>query len=251
MASHELVHARHLVHNHRALAHCLFIRCQRLVQRATGDERATRLGVRRSFGHGHGGFLQNDALSGALGRRVSQRNSREQRLGVRVTGVVEKRVRLALFDEAAAVHHGHAVGDVPDDGQVMRYEEVADAESGFKICKKIEQASLNGDVEGGDRLVEDNQFRFRCESTGNIDALALAAGEVTGEAVDVCRVEADELHEFGDTLVVITLVAEGLQRFLEDLGNRQTRIEGTHRILEHNLDVFASRLAGSPGELGC
>ena len=54
---------------------------------------------------------------------------------------------------------------------------------------------LDRDVEGGHRLVGDDQLGPQRQRPGHADALALAAGELGREAVVVLGVEADQLHQ--------------------------------------------------------
>lgn len=57
---------------------------------------------------------------------------------------------------------------------------------------------MDGDVEGGDGFVGEDEFGLRGEGAGDGDALALAAGELVGVFFHAAGVEADGLHEFGD-----------------------------------------------------
>ncbi len=103
---------------------------------------------------------------------------------------------------------------------------------------------LDRHVEGGDRLVEDDQLGLEGERSGDADALALPAGEVLRVAVGVARLEADELQQLVDALADRVLgEAVGAHRLGEDVEHRQPRVERRHRVLEHHLQVAADRLA--------
>ena len=56
------------------------------------------------------------------------RNGREQGLGVGVERLVEEGLGGTLLDDAAELHHGHLVGQVLDDAEVVGDEEVGEAE---------------------------------------------------------------------------------------------------------------------------
>ena len=92
------------------------------------------------------------------------------------------------------------VGDVPDDGQVVGDEQVRQAELLLEVLQQVHDAGLDRHVERRDRLVEDDHRRVEGEGTGDADALALAAGELVGEALGVVGRQADELEQLGDLL---------------------------------------------------
>ncbi len=64
--------------------------------------------------------------------------------------------------------------------------------------QEIEGGGLDGDVEGGDGFVADEEVGAAGEGAGNGDALLLAAGELVGVAGGVGGGEADEVEEAGD-----------------------------------------------------
>ena len=93
-------------------------------ERAPGVEAATRRGIDRARDVAG----QCDPWARPFHHGVGDRHRGEQRLGV---GVLRARVHdlgLALFDDPAEVHHRDAVAHVADDREVVRDEEVRDAE---------------------------------------------------------------------------------------------------------------------------
>ena len=92
-------------------------------------------------------------------------------------------------------HHGDPVGDVVDDGEVVRDEQVGEPDLLLQILQKVEDLRLDRDVERGDRLVADDDVRLQRERPGDADALALAAGEAVRIAVQVLGAEADHLQQ--------------------------------------------------------
>ncbi len=121
-------------------------------------------------------------------------------------GAIEHGVDVADLDDPSEVHHGDAVGDVADDGEVVGDEQVREAELGAELVEEVDDAGLDRHVEGGDRLVEDDQLGLEGERSGDADALALPAGEVLRVAVGVTRLEADELQQLVDALADRLLV---------------------------------------------
>jgi hypothetical protein len=67
------------------------------------------------------GRLAGDGVQGLLAADL--RNRAEQGFGVRVARRTEQLVDGALFDDAAGVHHGHAIAHAGDDAQVVGDEQ--------------------------------------------------------------------------------------------------------------------------------
>ena len=58
-----------------------------------------------------------------------------------------------------------------------------EAVAGLHVLEQVEDLRLHRHVEGGDRLVADDQLRVEHERAGDADALALAARELVGPAI--------------------------------------------------------------------
>ena len=144
--------------------------------------------------------MQHDAGALAFELHVGDRARREQRLGVRVGGIAEDAVDVAELDDPAEVHHSDLVGDVLDHGEVVRHEQVREAELLLQADDEVEDLRLHRDVERRHGLVEDEHRGLEGEGTGDADALALATGELVGVAVRHLRVEPDELHQLAHPL---------------------------------------------------
>ena len=78
---------------------------------------------------------EHDALPGALELRVGHRRRREQRLRVRVQRRSEELFGGRGLHDAAEVHHRHPVGEVTDDGEVVRDEEVGEPELRLELAR--------------------------------------------------------------------------------------------------------------------
>ncbi len=89
----------------------------------------------------------------------------------------------------------HPVGDVADDVQVVRDEDVGEAELLLQVLQQVQDLRLHGHVERGDRLVADDQLRVDRERARDADPLALPARELVREAVVVLGVQADDLEQ--------------------------------------------------------
>lgn len=159
----------------------------------------------------------------------------------------------AGLDEFASGHDQDGGAEVFDDGEVVRDEEVGEGELVLEILEEVDDLGLDGDIEGADRLVADEEFGFDGQGTGDSDPLPLASGELVGIAVQVSGVEADEVEEFGDSLAasrglhVGEVDAEGLSDNVLDSHSGVERVEG---VLKDHLDPFADGEEGGGVEGG-
>ena len=113
----------------------------------------------------------------ALCPRFRHRDRGQQRAAVGMARFREQRVRRRRLDDLAEIHHGDAVGDVLDHGEIVRDEDVGQPKPVLQLAQQVEDLRADRDVERRDRLVADDQFRLDRERAGDGDALALAAGE--------------------------------------------------------------------------
>jgi hypothetical protein len=82
------------------------------------------------------------------------------------------------LDELARVHDRDAVGELEQQREVVRDEEHREAEIAFEGVDLLQDLALHDDVEGGRRLVHDDQLGVERERDGDDHALAHPAGEL-------------------------------------------------------------------------
>ena len=137
---------------------------------------AARSGIRPASRTGwHDPFDRRQPLAGAgdpSGHRL------QQRLGVRVAGVLEDGPHAALLDDPPGVHDDDAVGHLGDDAEVVGDEQDRRPGALLQPAQQVEDLRLHRDVEGGGRLVGDEQLRVHRQRHGDHHTLALAAGEL-------------------------------------------------------------------------
>jgi hypothetical protein len=140
------------------------------------------------------------------------------------------------------VHDRDPVGDMADDGEVVRDEEVGEPEVVLEAREQVDDLRLDRHVERRDGLVEDDQGRVEGERAGDADALPLAAGELVREAVAVLGAEADGPQQLGDALLALRAVdVVDPQGLGDDLAHRHARVQRRVRILEDDLDLTPHR----------
>ena len=138
------------------------------------------------------------------------------------------------------MHDGDAVGEEADDAEVVRDEEHGEAEFAPEVEEEIEDLALDGDVEGADWFVGEEEFGGRGESAGDGDALALAAGEFVRVFEGSGGAEADAFHESGDAGAeggLVELAAAGGDGFGEGAEDGEARVERGVGVLEDHLEV--------------
>ena len=96
-----------------------------------------------------------------------------------------------VLDDLAGVHHGDSVAHPGDDAEVVGDQQHGDVEALLKVGEQVEDLRLDRHVEGGRRLVGDEQLRLACQGHGDEDALAHPAGHLE-------RVLLDALGRVGD-----------------------------------------------------
>jgi hypothetical protein len=147
---------------------------------------------------------------------------------------------VADLDDPPEVHHGDPVAEVPDDRQVVRDEDVAEAEAVPQRAQQPEHLRLDGHVKRGHRFVADEDFRPDRQRPGQGDALPFTAGELVRVAAGGIGPQADELEQFGHPPRPAGRRAEvpvNLQRLAHRFAGGHPRVERGVRVLQHELDV--------------
>ena len=87
------------------------------------------------------------------------------------------------------------VGEVLDDGEVVRDDDVGEAVRRLQRLHQVEDLRLDRDVERRDRLVGDDQLRVERERAREADPLALAARELVRVELGRLRREPDLVEQ--------------------------------------------------------
>ena len=156
---------------------------------AAGLDRPRAARVERAPGRqgGRDGWAARDRPGARPRRARGSGTERQQRLGVGVGGPVEERVGVGGLDDPPRVHHRDAVGHLADDAEVVRDEQDAHVEVAAQPVEQLEDLRLHGDVEGGRRLVGDEQLGLQRDGHRDQQALPHAAGELVRVGVDPAR----------------------------------------------------------------
>ena len=96
----------------------------------------------------------------------------------------EQHRRRRLLDDAAGVHHGDLVGAPGDDAEVVGDEHHRHEAVGLLVLQEVEDLGLHGHVEGGRRLVGEQQAGTAGQGEGDHHALAHAARQLVRVLVE-------------------------------------------------------------------
>jgi hypothetical protein len=162
-------------------------------------------------------------------------------LGVGFAGVVADFGPGSGFDDAAVLHDGDAVAEVADERHRVRDEEAGEGVALLEVAEEIDDLGADGDVEGADGFVEDEDLGAEGEGTGDVDALALASGElvrVAGEGGGFEAYFGEEFVEAGVDALRGLLAVDG-EGFGEGLADGHTRVECGVGVLEDDGEFAA------------
>ncbi len=97
-------------------------------------------------------------------------------------GVQEDLLDWRSFHHFPSVHHPHPIGDAGDNAQVVGDVHDGRVEVAAQLGDQVQHSRLDGYVQGGGRLVHDQQRRVVEQGHGDDHALLLAAGDLVGIA---------------------------------------------------------------------
>ena len=191
-----------------------------------------------------------DARQPLDARPVGAGQRAEQADRVRHARAVEDGVRLSPLDDAAGVHDGDPVGDAGDDAEVVGDEEEGRAALVPGRVEYLEHLRLDGHVEGGGRLVGDDDVGLVGDGHRDHRALAHAARQLVRERVHAARGvgDADEVEELDGARRRRRRggVAVHADR-LDDLApDREHRCQRRQRVLEDHRDRLAAKARHRP-----
>src|SRR6185437_5341104 len=144
-----------------------------------------------------------------------------------------------LLDDLAAIHHQHTAAQVTYDREVVRNEQHCEAELIAQTRQEIEQLCLDRNVETRDDLVGDQYLGNLTKRAGNVDALALAARQLTGQpaAEIACKPDlGQERRSAFAPFVPSGMAAASFHRLGDNAGDAAARVKRRLRVLKYHLE---------------
>ena len=154
-------------------------------------------------------------------------------------GIVEECPRGALLDELARVEHADAVAHLGNHAEVVRDEEDARPELLPEVRDELEHLGLDGGVEPGGGLVQDEKRRVRGEGHGDDDTLLHAARKLMRVPLhDRTRIRDLDLaqHRLGPLRRLLALAPKHLEHLGDLTSNADRRIQSAARVLIDHRD---------------
>src|SRR5437667_7093890 len=155
-----------------------------------------------------------------------------------------------VLDDPAGPHDQDLVAERPDHAEVVADEHIGEAVARLELAQQVDELCLYRHVEGGGRLVEDEEARLEREGPGDRDPLPLAARELVRVAVAGLGVEPDLPEGPLDQRPLFGGRAEPVdaQPLPHDLPDRQGRGERAEWVLEDDLHLPPERPQHSRGK---
>src|SRR6187399_1508184 len=131
-----------------------------------------------------GGRVRDDALDRSqpllffnmLKRKFG--NRRQQALRVRVLWLLKYLINAGFLDDPAGIHYTHAIGDLGNDSEIMRYQEDSELSGFAKMIQKLEYLGLDGYIKRRGRLIGDQQLWIACQGHRYHHTLTHAPGKL-------------------------------------------------------------------------
>ena len=107
-------------------------------------------------------------------------NGGDEPLGVWVPGMAEHRLDVPLLHQHAPLHHRRAGAELPHHVQVVGDEQHGDAGLPVQLFQKLQNLGLDGHVQGGGGLIQQQQLGPCHDGRGDHGPLQHPAGELVG-----------------------------------------------------------------------
>ena len=188
-----------------------------------------------------------DGLQPVLAHLVQAGHRLQQAEGVGVAGVAVQLAGGGRLHDLAGVHHVDPVGVAGHDPQVVGDDDDRRPQVAGQLGEQFQDLGLDGHVQGGGRLVGQEQLGVAGEGHGDHHPLAHAARELVGIVVDagLGLGDAHHLHQLdgaagGGGAVHLQVQLQALGDLAAD---GEDGVEGGHGLLEDHGDAVAADTA--------
>ena len=149
-----------------------------------------------------------------------------------------------VLHDLARSHDIDAIGEAPDDAEVVGDEDHRHAEARLQALQERQDLRLDGDVERGRRLVGDQDVGIVGERHRDHHALPLAAGKLVRIGIDAALglLDLHQPQQLDRALARRRLAQPRMfhQRLGDLIADRIERIERGHRLLKDHGDLGAA-----------
>ncbi len=172
---------------------------------------------------------------------------REQFLGIWMLRCAEQIFTQRLFDDTTALHDTYAMGNAPNQVEVVADQQQRHAQACLQFLEQFEDLQLHGDVECCGRFVGDQQLGLVGQRHGDDHPLPLSARQLVRVGADaLARLwNTDQFQQLqgasGCGLAAQALV--NLQHLVDLLAHGVQRVERGHWFLEHHGNAITTNFA--------
>src|SRR3989338_8683333 len=184
--------------------------------------------------------------------RVRDGNCRQKRPGIRMFGFLVDLVAGGDLDDFSQIHDRHAMTYMLDHPEIVRNKEIGKMHLLLELLEEIDNLGLNRDIQGGDRLIGNDELRIHGQRPGDADPLPLTAAELMGIAIVMLFPETHLIEKLHDPVSLLSPRGQfvNLQSLAYDIAYPHARVQGGIRVLKDNLHLPAhvAELARRQGE---
>src|SRR2546422_1153290 len=179
-------------------------------------------------------------------RRLQIDHRSEKTLGVWVAWLPEQGDSRSLLRDSAGIHHRDAVCELRDQPQVVGDEEDRHVVFTHDRLQKLEDLRFQNHVEGGRRLIGDQQRRLEQEAQGDHDPLRHAPAQLVRVHSQAIRRDSNVREDFFGPFEGGFRLDGGFvrtNRLDEMIPNSHEWIQARHRVLENHREVSSAKIA--------
>ncbi len=121
----------------------------------------------------------------------------------------------------------------------MGNEEIGELLFLLQILQEVDHLGLDGNIEGGNRFIGDDEFRFHRQGAGNADPLTLSTTEFMRISLGVLRLQADLFKELIHPFLTGFPPRQpmGINPLGNDIPYPHAGVQGGVGILKDHLDL--------------
>ena len=136
-------------------------------------------------------------------------------------------VCLRKLHQLTQIHDTDFIGYITHHGKIVGDKKIRNPFFFLVILQKIDHLRLYGHIQGGNRLIADDQLRLEHQGTGNADSLPLSTGKFMCITAGMLFCQSDSFqHRINDLIRFVLFLYDpvGKQRFCDDIAHRHTCI---------------------------
>ena len=143
-----------------------------------------------------GDFTRQSGQFAAL-LRVGHRQGIPQNLGVRMSRVTRTAPVHAVLPYPSGIHDGNAMANLLHDAQIVADKQVGQVQSSLQVGHQVDDLGLDGNIQCTGGFVENDEFGFGGQGSGDADPLLLPAAEFVRVSEKMFRPQVHRVEQLG------------------------------------------------------